>query len=184
MERGLTRILHILGTAEVEGAGVAHIVDGLARLLDPADFETCACFIGPKGPLIEGLGSVCRGVYSVPLRGRIIGSYRLHRLLRRLRPDIVHQHTGGPRLTQFLRTASGAKIVLQLHGSVNEQQGVEAGPLSARHTDAVIAVSHAVARAARLPNCRVIYPGVELGDHSTPRIATSPVSKIVATVCK
>jgi hypothetical protein len=51
-------ILHLLGTAQPEGSGIARIVSALAAGLDPAKYHVHAWFLGPSGPLVEDLQAV------------------------------------------------------------------------------------------------------------------------------
>ena len=45
-------VLHILGTARPEGAGITRIVSALAAGLDPARYHVHAWFLGGDGPLV------------------------------------------------------------------------------------------------------------------------------------
>lgn len=53
-------VLHILGTAQPEGASIAHMVSALARGLDPERYRIHAWFLVGEGPLVEHLGRLAR----------------------------------------------------------------------------------------------------------------------------
>jgi len=50
-------VLHILGTAQPEGAGIARIVAALACGLDPERYRITAWFLGGAGPLVDELAA-------------------------------------------------------------------------------------------------------------------------------
>ena len=60
-------VLHILGTAQPEGTGMARIVGTLARGLDPERFRFHAWFLAGEGPLVGMLEQA--GVRASALHG-------------------------------------------------------------------------------------------------------------------
>lgn len=160
-------VLHILGTAQSEGTGIARIVAGLARGLAPRGYVVHACFLGKPGPLVAMLRDAGAEVSALNLPpGRSFsGAWRLWREFRSQRFSIIHQHAGGPLITRLARLATGAKIVLHLWGRVIEAQGLDPALTPIRNADVVIACSRAVARYVRGMTPRVIYAGVALPAH-------------------
>jgi hypothetical protein len=57
--------LHILGTAQAEGTGIARLGASLAQGLRPKSYSVHACFLGPPGPLVAMLEAA--GAHSVAL---------------------------------------------------------------------------------------------------------------------
>jgi glycosyltransferase involved in cell wall biosynthesis len=157
-------ILHLLGTAQPEGSGIARIVAALAAGLDPSKYHVHAWFLGPCGPLVEDLQAAgatarsinwCRGVRDP------IGAYRFWRCLRNYDFAIVHQHFGARSIRHLIRLSSDARLVVHLHGRISEPISDRSVPVAARGADVVIAVSRAVA--LQLPALRpiVVHAGVE-----------------------
>ena len=58
-------ILHLLGSAQPEGSGIARIVATLAAGLDPVKYQVHAWFLGPSGPLVEELQTAGATVRSM-----------------------------------------------------------------------------------------------------------------------
>jgi len=168
-------VLHILGTAQSEGTGIARIVAGLARGLTPKGYLVHACFLGRPGPLVAMLEAA--GAYTVALDlppGRSLsGAWRLWRELRRHKFSIIHQHAGGALITRIARWATGAKIVLHVHGRVIEAQGFNPVPIRVQNADIVIASSQAVAQYVTGSTPRVVYAGVRIPSHVPNRPALS-----------
>ena len=158
-------VLHILGTAQPQGASMARMVASLARGLDPARYTLLACFLAGNGPLAGGLERA--GVRTFALdwwRGARdpVGAWKFWRRLHSLEADIVHVHFGGRSVRRLARAATGAKIVVHFHGRILEPRGLSPVTFSARGADAVVAVSRAVANQVVDGNARVIYAGVDV----------------------
>ena len=159
---------------------MARIVGGLARGLDPERYQIHACFLEGDGPLVGELQQA--GVQASALdwwRGARdpVGAWRFWRSLRTQKFAIVHLHFGGRSVSLLSRAATQAKIVRHLHGRVLEPQGLAPVYVSARGTDAVVAVSQAVADRVVDGPARVIYAGLPLshGDPPPPRRATAEI---------
>jgi len=166
-------VLHILGTAQAEGTGIARIVAGLAQGLTPKGYSVHACFLGPPGPLVAMLEAA--GAHSMALDlppGRSLsGMLRLWHELHRHRFSIIHQHAGGRLISRVARWASGAPIVLHLHGRVMESQPSQPIAIRIKGPDCVIASSRCVAQHVTGANVRVIYAGVPIPDRVPDRSA-------------
>ena len=169
-------ILHILGTGELEGTSIARTVTLLASCIDPSLYRMHAWFLGGDGPLIDTLRS--SGVQADPVLWSSgirdpAGMLRFWRALRRERFAIVHQHFGGRSVRWVVRRTQRSRIVVHLHGRVNEMRGVLSARAPMAGADAVIAVSHAVS--AQVPGARttIVYPGIELAV-GTPGVSTLP----------
>jgi glycosyltransferase involved in cell wall biosynthesis len=157
------QVLHILGTAQPEGAGIAHIVRTLAEGLDPYCYRIHALFLAGAGPLVDLLKPVCVSSSSIDWsRGMQdpIGAWTFWRTLRRQHFDIVHLHSGGKSVSSLARAATGAKIIRHIHGSVLELKDLAPAFYSSRGADAVVAVSQSVASRVVDGKARVIYAGV------------------------
>jgi len=155
-------VVHLLATAEPAGTGHVRIVQGLGAGLDRERFRVVAVFVKGDGPLAAELmrdgvpSTVLSAGAGEPGLGAVI---ELWRLLRHLRPDIVHRHVGGPKLHALVRRTTNARVIAHLHGTVSETDDLNPAQYVSRGADCVIATSHAVAAQAPGP-CHVIYPGV------------------------
>lgn len=178
------QILHILGTAQPEGSGIARIVCALAAGLDPLKYRVHAWFLGANGPLVEELqaaGTVARSINWGRGAREPIGAYRFWRNLLKRDFAIVHQHYGARSIRQLVRVASDARIVLHLHGRIIDPT---ADLRAVRGADAVIAVSHSVALQVPAARPEVVYSGVEVSEefYQTNRISESAV--VVGAACR
>ena len=63
-------VLHILGSAQREGTGVARIVAGLAGSLKATRYTVHAYFLGAHGPLVEELKAAGAQAHVLNLQGR------------------------------------------------------------------------------------------------------------------
>ncbi|MGO8788530.1 MAG: glycosyltransferase family 4 protein [Terriglobia bacterium] len=167
------QVLHILGTAQPAGTGMARVVGALARGLNPERYRIHAWFLEGTGPLIGMLEQA--GVNASALvwwRGMRdpAGAWRFWRRLRTQRFSIVHLHFGGRSVCRLARAAARAKIVRHLHGRILEPQGLTPVYFSARGTDAVVAVSQAVASRVVDGPARVIYAGVTVPPGNPPTL--------------
>jgi glycosyltransferase involved in cell wall biosynthesis len=161
------QILHLLGTAQPHGAGVARIVAAIAAKINPARYRVQAWFLGGRGPLaaeMERAGVAVRVIdWSKGARDPI-GAWRFFRGLRETRAAIVHQHTGARSVSALTRAATDAALIVHVHGRILEARGQRPMPLRVPNADAVIAVSRAVAQQVQNASARVIYTGVEIPD--------------------
>jgi glycosyltransferase involved in cell wall biosynthesis len=157
------KVCHILGTAAVEGTGIAKIVSGSYRHIDRKNYELTACFVGEDGPLLKELSFQAMPVHLVkwkhPSRD-VAGALRLLRYLRSQNFDIVHFHWGGPTLRHLVRSFTSSATILHLHSEIEEGTS-KRGAIPTSGCDAVIAVSQSVAKFSRHARTRVIYTGVE-----------------------
>ena len=177
------RILHLLGSAQPEGAGIARIAATLARGLDPARYALEAWFLREDGPLVAELHA--RGVAARHFpwaKGKLdpLGAWRFWRTLRQQPFAVVHQHGGG-RTSCMLAHMAGAKVVLQLHGSTVESVGRSVS-FDARGADKVVAVCESAAKMVASGTAEVIYTGVPI---PAPRPSDVPFGPpIVGTACR
>jgi glycosyltransferase involved in cell wall biosynthesis len=156
-------VLHILGTAQPEGAGIAHIVRNLAEGIDPGRYRIHALFLAGAGPLVDLLQPVCASSNAIEWRRGMrdpIGAWSFWRMLHRRRFDIVHLHAGGKSVSSLARAATGARIVRHIHGRVMELNDLQPAFYSPRGADAVVAVSQSVARRVIDRKATVIYAGI------------------------
>lgn len=162
-------VLHILGSAERHGTGIVRVVEAIARRI--TGFQLEAWFLLEDGPLADDLRGAGVRVRCIPYQPTLSSPFaplRLWIALQRRRPDLVHQHFGGPRLGRFLRTATLAPWLLHMHTSVIESRGTESVRWSTAYANRVIAVSEAVAKYSQKP-AEVVYTGIEPGDSGVDR---------------
>ncbi len=176
------QVLHILGTAQPEGTGMARIVRVLAEGLDPERYRIHAWFLAGAGPLVGMLEQA--GVQSRALdwwRGARdpVGAWRFWRSLRNQKFAIVHLHFGGRSVCRLARAATQARIIRHLHGRILEPRGLTPVYFSARDADAVVAVSQAVASRVIDGPVRVIYAGVTVPPGDPPALPHRTTSEII-----
>jgi glycosyltransferase involved in cell wall biosynthesis len=157
------KVCHILGTAALEGTGIAKIVSGLHKYIDHEKYELAACFVGEAGPWVEKLS--CQEIPTEVVKWKhpsrdVVGALRLLRYLRSQDFDIIHFHWGGPKLRRLVRGLTRSAVILHLHSEIEEGTS-KRGLIPTSGCDLVIAVSKSVANASRHSRTRVIYPGVE-----------------------
>lgn len=160
------RIVHVLATAKEEGTGILRLVDALVAGSEERGYESEYWFLRRGGVLLERL--LDRGQ-----RARALGwsgsKYEFHQvirfavLLRKMRPDLLCQHSGGRTIRRLARMR-GARVVLHMHGYVSESRGIDPFAVSGADADAVIVNSRATAaHACASGQVHVIYPGAEPG---------------------
>jgi glycosyltransferase involved in cell wall biosynthesis len=162
------QILHLLGTARLEAAGIVRIVAQLAGGLNPDRYQLHAWFLGGEGPLGAELEAAGARVRMVDWRDGVrdpLGAFEFWRLLRRHRFAVVHQHYGGRSVRWLARRAMRCAIVVQLHSYVAESRGLTPVRLRVRQADRVIAVCQAIANSVTNARPRVVYPGLQVDDN-------------------
>ncbi|HXW13031.1 MAG TPA: glycosyltransferase family 4 protein [Terriglobia bacterium] len=165
------QVLHILGTAQPESTGMARIVRTLAEGLDRTRYRIHAWFLAGAGPLVGALQQA--GVEAATIdwwRGLQdpLGAWRFWRKLHDRKFGIVQLHFGGRSVSWLAHAGTQAKIIRHLHGRILEPQGLAPVYFSARGTDAVVAVSQAVANQVVDGPARVIYAGLPMPCHHAP----------------
>jgi glycosyltransferase involved in cell wall biosynthesis len=175
----------LLLITELRPAGAERIVYELALGLGQEGFEVrVACLISPgpgtDGAVAESLRAAGVEVTALRLEGKrdLRGAWRLWRLLRELRPDVVHAHLFHANLAARVvgRLARVGRVVSTVH--IVERRRLPARALLDRLTsrldDATVCVSQAVARyavstgAVRGRALRVIHNGVDLARFADP----------------
>ena len=158
-------ILHLLRSAQAEeGTGPARIVSALAANLDPRKYNVHVWFFGPPGALVDDLrkaGATARSINWLPGLRDPAGAYRFWRCFRNHDFAIVHHHFGGRSIRRLIRFSSRARLVVQLHARIPEEDSSRSNPISVRGADLTIAVSRALALQIQNLKARVVYPGVE-----------------------
>jgi glycosyltransferase involved in cell wall biosynthesis len=170
-------VLHVLGTAERAGAGIADMVRVLAERLDPSEYRVSACFLGTPGPWTTSLRRAGVDTWHLPWRPPwdLKGAARVWRFLRGRPTDLVHCHFGGRSVRGLLRWGTGAPLVVHAHGRVRHEGDFEPVPLVLRDANLVIATSRAVADFVVAPEVRVVYPSVTMPDPTAPPVSTERV---------
>ena len=121
----MDQVLHILGSAQPEGAAFARIVGPLAAGLDPSRFRVHAWFLGGDGPLVKELQQAGGQVRVLPWRvgRRKPGDvWRFWRALREQKFAIIHHHVGGRLLSWLTRHPWDTRTDIHVHSSVTESE--------------------------------------------------------------
>lgn len=178
------RVLHVLDTAEPGGAAICKIVEDLAVGVNPARYKIEACFLKP-GEFAERFRRAGIPFTCVHWKGNakdLRGAARYASVLRAGKFDIVHQHTGGRFMTGMGRWLTGARLVRTLHFRANEKTGDVPPNLNLPKSDALIAVSRAVADFSGDPKAVVIYPGIDVSLWAQMRGAHR--GTVIGTACR
>jgi len=165
-------VLHILGTAQLQGRAIASIVGALGRGLDPDRYRVEAWFLEGDGPLVNEIRAAGVSARALSWARGVrdpFGALRFMRSLRLGNWSIVHQHFGGRSVQRLVRLATRAKIAIQIHSLALEPGGEDIAEVSFEGYDVSIAVSAAVAERMRGTCPRVIYSGVTL-----PQVSKAP----------
>jgi glycosyltransferase involved in cell wall biosynthesis len=175
-------ILHVLGSAQPEGTGIAKIVETLAMNLDPARYRIHACFLGNEGPLADRLQKVCATSSVVPWLGGArdpLGAARFASYLRSRPFRIVHQHHGGRAVSVVARLVRHAVIVVHLHARVLESAGTDLVTPRIFGADVVVANSRSAGSLVEHYRTEVVYAGVTPG--SKLRARTVGQARVIGT---
>ena len=180
-------VLHLLGTAQPDGSGIARIVAALAQGLDPQRFKLHAWFLKSDGPLVAELcdaGADARYVgWENGLRNPV-GALRLWRQLRREQEfDLVHQHSGARAIRQLIRFGSSAKIIVHSHGQILEERERRRDPLVVLGADKIIAVSQSIAHQLQAQRTDVVYSGVAPSEQPN-RKTSNDSTVVIGTACR
>ncbi|WP_018502599.1 glycosyltransferase [Parafrankia discariae] len=169
-------VLEVLGS--MDGAGVAPRALSLLRRLDPAEFRLLFCVTGDASGALDGEVRALGGEsFRCPADVRF--PFAFHRLLRRVRPDVVHSSLGSLSgvVLAVARLAGVPRRVAHFTGPADRlpqdsvrgraARLVDRALLDAFATD-LVGSSEAVMRRMWRDNwrldsrCRVIYEGIEL----------------------
>jgi glycosyltransferase involved in cell wall biosynthesis len=138
------------------------MVRTLALGLDPREYQLDACFLGDAGPWSAALGHAGVGVLAAPWSGPgdLRGALRFWRATRWRSVDLLHVHYGGRSVRAVARVATGAPVLVHVHGRVRSESDLRTAPIPLRDASMVIATSQAVAAVVDGNPVRVVYPGV------------------------
>jgi hypothetical protein len=87
-------VLHLLGTAEPQGSGIARIVAELARGLNPAKYKLHAWFLKSDGPLVRELSDSGAEARWIGWENGPRDPLGAMRFWRQLRTEEFAQHAG------------------------------------------------------------------------------------------
>ena len=181
-------VLHVLGTAQPEGSGIARIVASLAKGLNPQKYRVHAWFLQGDGPLVSELNKAGAFARSVPWNAGSrdpLGAWRFWRHFRSEEFAIVHQHWGARSIRHLIRRGSTAKIVVHVHGRTAGEKVNGNPPIAVRGADTIIAVSQAVALQLADKEVQVIYSGIEtLARTGEDRIDRDEDTTVIGTACR
>lgn len=173
-------ILHILGTAEAEGAAQARTTQALyGELRDRYRFA--ALFIGKPGPLAGEMESAGIAAAVISPRGRydIRSAWRLGQFLRRGEFALVHQQLRSRRVMRAVQWTTRAPLLLHVCSYIAEPLSVQPERIPVDGADAVVANSQIVARWIDGAKPPVIYPGIPV----RPRPASRREAGVVRIGC-
>lgn len=180
-------ILHVLGTAELEGSGIARVVAALAAKLDPAKYQVHALFLGPPGPLLEELEAAGATVRSINWqRGARdpAGAFRFWRCLKDCDFAVVHQHAGARSIRRIISLSSNARLVVHLHGRLTDTSIKRAVPVDVQGAHVIVAASHAVALQVSDLRPVVVHAGVDVLHDLSRDENRSRTSIVIGAACR
>src|SRR5579871_7017405 len=96
-------VLHLLGTGQPEGSGIARIVASLAQGLNPQRYKVHAWFLDSDGPLLADLSLAGAAARCVTWNKSWRDPLAALKFLRQLQSEsfaIVHQHWGARAIRQ------------------------------------------------------------------------------------
>jgi glycosyltransferase involved in cell wall biosynthesis len=96
----------------------------------------------------------------------------------------VHQHFGARSVRRLIKTASRAKLIVHLHGQIDERATVGNIPIAVWKADSVIAVSRSVALQVPQFNPIVVYNGVSTARAEAPTRRSPSKAVVVGTACR
>lgn len=174
------RVLHILGTAAPESAGIVLIVSNLAKGLAPLGFESHVCFLGADGPLSSELRAAGHGVTVLNWSNGIkdpMGAMRFARSLAGRRFSIIHQHQGGRMPMWIAKHIAGGRTIRHVWSHLNEAKGLEQVPFVDNNVDVIIACSTAVSECVTGRRIETIYAGIDADEYNLPELGAMPIGK-------
>jgi glycosyltransferase involved in cell wall biosynthesis len=113
-----------------------------------------------------------------------VGAFRFWRALRRSRPSIVHQHSGGRSIRVLVRAATDARVVLHVHAVSPEAPVLGDGNRKASGADLVIANSRATAATVEGVPVEVIHPSVDPDDVSSMHPQRREIHPVIGVACR
>lgn len=195
----MSRVLHVINHLGCGGA--ENLVRGMARHLCARGWQVTVCALGEPVSAAADLDLRCLGAKGP---GDVAGYLRLRRLLRELRPELVHVHLLWAELWGLpAARAVRAPVIIHGHCTYDARADSRAARLCSRaltrRAAATIAISRAVAR-YRVACCgdasarvRVVHNGVELADfgagdgarrRARARWGLSPEEPVAGTVAR
>jgi glycosyltransferase involved in cell wall biosynthesis len=114
MDKGRIKVLHVVISLEM--GGMENGLVNVARALPPGEFEVHACCLERSGPFAGNLPQPENVHVLHKPQGFSWKAVRdLNRLIRRLRPDVLHSHNLGPLMYASLASGMGGWCPV-LHG--------------------------------------------------------------------
>ena len=188
MESSGRKIVQILTDGRLGGA--QRSVEWLAASVDRSRFDYRFVFLYSAGPVHDAILSMGYPVEVLWWKHgyELAGRWRLVRLLRRLDPDLIHDHSATPLTRIFMRMATRCPIVSTEHGDFAYGRSGAlrrvCGRLDDRITEWVIANSafsasaHSRLYKRPLARMRTVYLGLDLERYSLDGVdnGTPPIS--------
>src|ERR1700690_1962131 len=110
------RVMHVLGSAQPQGSGIARLVRDIASNIDTRRFAIEAVFLCSSGPLVEELRSAGRDVGVIARVGGArspSAGARFWRYVRSRKARLIHQHFGGRSVSRTARHLRGLPVVVR-----------------------------------------------------------------------
>lgn len=172
MDGRLLRVVHLVSSLNI--GGLEMVVVNMMRHCDRTKYEPFVVSLGEAGALAEKIVSLGVPLMSLAGRRRFKGDVglRLIRLLRSLKPDVIHTHNPSPHLHGALAAAIARVPVLvhTKHGRNCAEPTYSAfsNRLASRLSSYIVSVSEDAAQVARelervpADKLEVIHNGVDL----------------------
>ncbi len=182
MERA--RIVHILTQGQLGGA--ERSVQWLASALDRSRFDYHFVFLFGGGPVCDTIAAMGYPVYLLRWRtgNALMSRLRLARLLRQIRPALIHDQDATHFVHTWLRMGAGCPLISTQHGSFADRRPERwlywLEQLDDWMTDLVIANSdfsasvHSRLYRRSRSTIRTVYLGIDLAQFASPRPACRP----------
>lgn len=123
---GTIRVLHVVNS--LDAGGMERVLIRVASELQPRGFDISVCGLQRRGVLADSFPSPERVLSLNKPPGRSFAAiWRLYRLIRQVRPDVVHTHNIGPLVYAVAATAYG-RVCPILHGEHCQLHGPNVEP--------------------------------------------------------
>jgi sugar transferase (PEP-CTERM/EpsH1 system associated) len=175
---GRIRVVHLV--LSVDFAGLEMVVFDLARATDLNRFEPHVVCLRNRGGLADRFEAKGIPFHNLDCRTlpKVRTLFKLTRLLRRLRPHVLHTHNPSPHMFGALAAPlAGVPVLVHTkHGRnyPHKPRAVLVNRIATQFTDCIVPVSHAAAEVARrverVPRRKihVIRNGIDLAEFPQP----------------
>lgn len=191
---GRVRVVHLV--LSLDFGGLEMVAVDLARATDRARFEPHVVCLRSKGALAPRLEERGIAVHSLdcPTLPKVRTLARLVRILRQLRPQVLHTHNPSPHLFGVMaRHLAGVPVLVHTkHGRnyPHKWRAVLVNRIAARLTDCIAPVSEASSDIARTVEhvadnkLQVIRNGIDLAEFPEPSARAAPPGRRAIQVAR